>query len=93
MSITGGVLLENESISPLDQLRQRWENLNKDQNTKLRLSLNCLEHDQLSPVSTAPIYLFIFHFVSNICVLLEYFELIQTYLLRLIDSLHEKWTN
>lgn len=53
MSITGGVLLDNEPMSPLDQLRQRWENLNKDQNTKLRLSLNLLEHEQLSPVSTA----------------------------------------
>lgn len=40
-------------MSPLDQLRQRWENLNKDQNTKLRLSLNSLEHEQLSPVSAA----------------------------------------
>lgn len=50
MSITGGVLLDNEPMSPLDQLRQRWENLNKDQNTKLKLSLNSLEHEQLSPV-------------------------------------------
>lgn len=32
------------------QLRQRWENLNKDQSTKLQLSLNSLEQDQLSPV-------------------------------------------
>lgn len=53
MSITGGVLLDNEPMSPLDQLRQRWENINKDQNTKLRLSLNSLEHEQLSPVSAA----------------------------------------
>lgn len=53
LSITGGVLLDNEPMSPLDQLRQRWENLNKDQNTKLRLSLNSLEHEQLSPVSAA----------------------------------------
>lgn len=52
MSITGGVLLDNEPMSPLDQLRQRWENLNKDQNTKLRLSLNLLENEQLSPVSS-----------------------------------------
>uniref|UniRef100_A0A3B4YE87 Spectrin repeat containing nuclear envelope protein 1 n=1 Tax=Seriola lalandi dorsalis TaxID=1841481 RepID=A0A3B4YE87_SERLL len=29
---------------------QRWENLNKDQSTKLQLSLNTLEQDQLSPV-------------------------------------------
>lgn len=53
ISITGGVLLDNEPMSPLDQLRQRWENLNKDQNTKLKLSLNSLEHEQLSPVSAA----------------------------------------
>lgn len=50
VSIPGGVLLENETISPLEQLRQRWENLNKDQSTKLQLSLNSLEQDQLSPV-------------------------------------------
>lgn len=48
--IPGGVLLESETLSPLDQLRQRWENLNKDQSTKLQLSLNSLEQDQLSPV-------------------------------------------
>uniref|UniRef100_A0A3Q3FN38 Spectrin repeat containing, nuclear envelope 1a n=1 Tax=Labrus bergylta TaxID=56723 RepID=A0A3Q3FN38_9LABR len=50
ISVPGGVLLEPESLSPLDQLRQRWENLNKDQNTKLKLSLYSLEQDQLSPV-------------------------------------------
>lgn len=50
MSIPGGVLLETETFSPLDQLRQRWENLNKDQSTKLQLSLTTLEQDQLSPV-------------------------------------------
>lgn len=50
MSIPGGMLLETETLSPLDHLRQRWENLNKDQSTKLQLSLNSLEQDQLSPV-------------------------------------------
>lgn len=50
VSIPGGILLESETISPLKQMRQRWENLNKDQNTKLQLSLNSLEQDQLSPV-------------------------------------------
>ncbi|CAB1447010.1 unnamed protein product, partial [Pleuronectes platessa] len=50
VSIPGGMLLETEMLSPLDQLRQRWENLNKDQSTKLQLSLNTLEQDQLSPV-------------------------------------------
>ncbi|KAG7239212.1 hypothetical protein INR49_029965 [Caranx melampygus] len=50
MSIPGGVLLETETLSPLEQLRQRWENLNKDQSTKLQLSLTTLEQDQLSPV-------------------------------------------
>uniref|UniRef100_A0A3P8TBY5 Spectrin repeat containing nuclear envelope protein 1 n=1 Tax=Amphiprion percula TaxID=161767 RepID=A0A3P8TBY5_AMPPE len=50
MSIPGGVLLETETLSPLDQLRLRWENLNKDQSTKLQLSLSSLEQDQLSPV-------------------------------------------
>lgn len=50
VSIPGGVLLETEMLSPLEQLRQRWENLNKDQSTKLQLSLNTLEQDQLSPV-------------------------------------------
>ncbi|XP_026174038.1 nesprin-1 isoform X1 [Mastacembelus armatus] len=50
VSVPGGVLLETETLSPLDQLRQRWENLNKDQSTKLQLSLNSLEQDQLSPV-------------------------------------------
>lgn len=50
VSVPGGVLLENETLSPLEQLRQRWENLNNDQNTKLQLSLNSLEQDQLSPV-------------------------------------------
>lgn len=64
MSITGGVLLDNEPMSPLDQLRQRWENLNKDQNTKLRLSLNSLEHEQLSPVSAALSVIFSSHYVS-----------------------------
>lgn len=53
LSIPGGVLLESEIMSPLEQLRQRWENLNKDQNTKLQLSLNTLENDQLSSVRTA----------------------------------------
>ncbi|XP_055088334.1 LOW QUALITY PROTEIN: nesprin-1-like [Periophthalmus magnuspinnatus] len=50
MCVPGGVLLEAENVSPLDQLRQRWENLNKDQSTKLQLSLNSLEQEQLSPV-------------------------------------------
>ncbi|XP_067337447.1 nesprin-1 isoform X16 [Channa argus] len=50
VSVPGGVMLETETLSGLDQLRQRWENLNKDQSTKLQLSLNCLEQDQLSPV-------------------------------------------
>ncbi|XP_037304616.2 nesprin-1 isoform X8 [Pungitius pungitius] len=50
VSIPGGVLLESETLSPLDQMRQRWENLNKDQSTKLQLSLNSMEQDQLSPV-------------------------------------------
>ncbi|XP_027140369.1 nesprin-1 isoform X4 [Larimichthys crocea] len=50
VSIPGGVLLETDSMSPMDQLRQRWENLNKDQSTKLKLSLNTLDQDQLSPV-------------------------------------------
>lgn len=52
VSVPGGVLLEHDTVSPLDQLRQRWENLNKDQSTKLQLSLNSLEQDQLSPVRT-----------------------------------------
>ncbi|CAI5683845.1 unnamed protein product [Oreochromis niloticus] len=50
VSVPGGVLLENETLSHLEQLRQRWENLNNDQNTKLQLSLNSLEQDQLSPI-------------------------------------------
>ncbi|TWW68818.1 Nesprin-1 Enaptin KASH domain-containing protein 1 [Takifugu flavidus] len=50
VSIPGGVLLDSETVCPADQLRQRWENLNKDQSTKLQLSLNSLEQDQLSPV-------------------------------------------
>ncbi|XP_074471039.1 nesprin-1-like isoform X4 [Sebastes fasciatus] len=50
VSIPGGVLLESDTLSPLEQMRQRWENLNKDQSTKLQLSLNSLEQDQLSPV-------------------------------------------
>lgn len=54
------MLLDNEPMSPLDQLRQRWENLNKDQNTKLKLSLNSLEHEQLSPVSAAIFIMIIF---------------------------------
>ncbi|XP_039981881.1 nesprin-1-like isoform X4 [Xiphias gladius] len=63
VSIPGGVLLETETLSPLDQLRQRWENLNKDQSTKLQLSLNSLEQDQLSPVLhrsclTSPVVVF-----------------------------------
>ncbi|XP_061667964.1 nesprin-1 isoform X8 [Syngnathoides biaculeatus] len=45
-----GVLLEAESWSHGDHLRQRWENLNKDQSTKLQLSLNTLEQDQFSPI-------------------------------------------
>lgn len=56
MSVPGGVLLEAETLSPLDQMRQRWENLNKDQSTKLQLSLNSLEQDQLSPVCVADFY-------------------------------------
>ncbi|XP_041831658.1 nesprin-1-like [Melanotaenia boesemani] len=48
LTIPGGVLLECETFSPQDQLRQKWENLNKDQNTKLQLSLT--SQDQLSPV-------------------------------------------
>ncbi|TNN68504.1 Nesprin-1 [Liparis tanakae] len=32
------------------RMRQRWENLNKDQSTKLQLSLNSMEQEQLSPV-------------------------------------------
>ncbi|XP_028460256.1 nesprin-1 isoform X2 [Perca flavescens] len=50
VSIPGGVLLESETLSLLDQIRQRWENLNKDQSTKLQLSLSSLEQDQFSPV-------------------------------------------
>ncbi|CAJ1078482.1 nesprin-1 [Xyrichtys novacula] len=50
VSIPGGVLLEPDTLSPLEQLKQRWENLNKDQNTKLQLSLSTLEQDQFSPV-------------------------------------------
>ncbi|XP_028253699.1 nesprin-1 [Parambassis ranga] len=50
VSVPGGVLLETEILSPLAKLRQRWENLSKDQNTKLQLSLNSLDQDQLSPV-------------------------------------------
>ncbi|XP_068610253.1 nesprin-1 [Brachionichthys hirsutus] len=46
-SIPGGVLLEAELVS---ELRQRWENLNKEQSTKLQLSLNSLEQDQFGPV-------------------------------------------
>lgn len=69
MAITGGVLLDSEPMSPLDQLRQRWENLNKDQNTKLRLSLNSLEHEQLSPVSAVIFIRIVFFFIS-LCVLL-----------------------
>ncbi|XP_077443053.1 nesprin-1 isoform X2 [Stigmatopora argus] len=45
-----GVLLETESFSQGDHLRQRWENLNRDQSTKLQLSLNTLEQDQFSPI-------------------------------------------
>lgn len=55
MMVPGGVLLESETSSPVEQLRQRWENLNKDQSTKLQLSLSSLEHDQHSPVSTQEI--------------------------------------
>ncbi|XP_042156778.1 nesprin-1 isoform X2 [Oncorhynchus tshawytscha] len=47
---TPGVLLEAETLTPHDQMRQRWENLSKDQSTKLQLSLNSLEQEQLSPV-------------------------------------------
>ncbi|XP_029965559.1 nesprin-1 isoform X1 [Salarias fasciatus] len=50
VSVPVGVLLETDTLSPLEQLRQRWENLNKDQSTKLQLSLNSLEQDQLSPI-------------------------------------------
>ncbi|XP_061559702.1 nesprin-1 isoform X16 [Phycodurus eques] len=50
VSLPVGVLLETESWSHGDHLRQRWENLNKDQSTKLQLSLNTLEHDQFSPI-------------------------------------------
>lgn len=53
VSVPGEVLLEADNLSPLDQLRQRWENLNKDQSTKLQLSLSSLEQDQLSPVQMA----------------------------------------
>lgn len=53
-------MLETETLSPLDQLRQRWENLNKDQSTKLQLSLNSLEQDQLSPVHIPYIVIFLF---------------------------------
>lgn len=74
MSITGGVLLDNEPMSPLDQLRQRWENLNKDQNTKLRLSLNSLEHEQLSPVSAALFIIFSSHYVWCFSLNLEVVE-------------------
>ncbi|XP_057678025.1 nesprin-1 isoform X5 [Corythoichthys intestinalis] len=45
-----GVLLEAERFSQGDHLRHRWENLNKDQSTKLQLSLNTLEQDQFSPI-------------------------------------------
>ncbi|XP_061127011.1 nesprin-1-like isoform X2 [Syngnathus typhle] len=48
-SLPVGVLLETESVSQGDHLR-RWENLNKDQSTKLQLSLNTLEQDQFSPI-------------------------------------------
>ncbi|KAK0149352.1 Nesprin-1 [Merluccius polli] len=54
VSVPGGVLLEAESFSPLEQLRQRWENLKRDQSTKLQLSLNSLEQEQLSPVLHRP---------------------------------------
>lgn len=52
-------------MCPSDQLRQRWENLNKDQSTKLQLSLNSLEQDQLSPVRS-PFILQIFNFIKNL---------------------------
>uniref|UniRef100_A0A8K9Y661 Spectrin repeat containing nuclear envelope protein 1 n=1 Tax=Oncorhynchus mykiss TaxID=8022 RepID=A0A8K9Y661_ONCMY len=42
-----------ETLTPHDQMRQRWENLSKDQSTKLQLSLNSLEQEQLSPVRMA----------------------------------------
>ncbi|XP_061756512.1 nesprin-1-like isoform X2 [Nerophis ophidion] len=50
VSLPIGVLLESQSLSPVDHLRQRWENLNKDQSTKLQLSLNTLEQDHSSPI-------------------------------------------
>ncbi|XP_077366762.1 nesprin-1 isoform X9 [Festucalex cinctus] len=50
VSLPVGVLLETERLSHGDHLRQRWENLNKDQSTKLQLSLNTLEQDQFSPI-------------------------------------------
>ena len=64
VSIPGGMLLETEMLSPLDQLRQRWENLNKDQSTKLQLSLNTLEQDQLSPVQ---VHLFLCLQCNKLC--------------------------
>ncbi|XP_019750512.1 nesprin-1 isoform X11 [Hippocampus comes] len=50
VSLPVGVLLDTESLSHGDRSRQRWENLNKDQSTKLQLSLNTLEQDQFSPI-------------------------------------------
>lgn len=66
VSIPGGVLLETDTMSTLDQLRRRWENLNKDQSTKLQLSLNSMEQDQLSPVHMTCITdLWIFLFIKE----------------------------
>lgn len=79
MSIPGGVLLESDTICPSDQLRQRWENLNKDQSTKLQLSLNSLEQDQLSSVHSP----FIMHIIIDMIVLL-----ISSLLFRFLHS-HE----
>lgn len=69
VSIPGGLLLETDTMSPLDQLRQRWENLNKDQSTKLQLSLNSLEQDQLSPVRMTYIVDLWFSLFINKCCL------------------------
>lgn len=72
-------MLETESLSPLDQLRQRWENLNKDQSTKLQLSLSSLELDQLSPVHMSYIvdllfsaFSFVFQSVNRCCFVFKF---------------------
>lgn len=59
-------MLESDTICPSDQLRQRWENLNKDQSTKLQLSLSSLEQDQLNPVHP----MFIMHIIIDMIVVL-----------------------